>query len=85
MEAEGLRDGRTGDVGVHDGGLLAVFGSGAGQKRSDEGLADAALTGRNGDDLVHFAEGVGLPCEFFFVERYVFRHNRYLLLLICLS
>ena len=45
----------------------------------------ATLTGRNGDDLVHFAEGVGLPCEFFFVERYVFRHNRYLLLLICLS
>ena len=69
---------------VHDGGLFAVFGGSAGQKGRDEGLADAALTGRNGDDLADVAEGVGFPCEFFFVERYVFRHNRYLLLLICL-
>ena len=52
MDAEGLRDGRAGDVRVEHGGLMAAALHFAGEQAGDEGLSDAALAGNDCDDLI---------------------------------
>ena len=54
-DAEGLRDGGAGDVGVQDANLVAALVHFAGKQAGDQGLADAALAGDNADDVLDVA------------------------------
>ena len=58
-EAEGGRDGWSGDVGVEDGGLESALGRRHRQQLGDERLADAALAAHDGDNLADAALRVG--------------------------
>ena len=51
-EAEGGGDGGAGDVGVHDAHLVAPLGHGGGQGGGGGALADAALAGHDGIDVL---------------------------------
>ena len=58
MNAEGLGDGGTGDVGIQNAHLVAAAAHGDGQLAGDHGLADAALAGH---DAIDFADlGLGM-------------------------
>ena len=59
VQAEGLRNGRAGDVGVENGGLVAKLVHGHGQHGGHGRFADAALAGDDGDDLFHLRVFVG--------------------------
>ena len=52
VQAESLGDGGTGDVGVHDAHLVALLCHGNCQVGGDRGLADAALTGHDGVNVL---------------------------------
>ena len=58
MDAEGLGDGGTGDVGVQHAYGIATAAHGDGQLAGDHGLTHAALAGHDAVDLAH--PGVGI-------------------------
>ena len=58
VHAEGLRDGGTGDIGVHDADLVTAAVQRDGELARDHGLADAALAGHNAEHLADVAFGV---------------------------
>ena len=67
VDAEGLRDRGAGDIRIKDGRLMAAALHLAGEQARDEALADAALAGDDGDDLIDsragtqvLQEGLGL-------------------------
>ena len=53
MNTEGLGDGRAGDIGIQNAGLIATALHGDGQLAGDHRLANAALTGNDAVDLTH--------------------------------
>ena len=55
VDAEALRDRRTGDVGVENGGFKAAALHGNSQHRGDKAFAYAAFTADNADDLFDIA------------------------------
>ena len=55
-QAERLRDGRAGDVGVQDGGFVVAALHQNGHQGSHHGLADAALAADNANDFLDVAE-----------------------------
>ena len=55
VHAEGLGDGGTGDVGVHDAGFEAAAAHGDGKLACDHGLAHAALAGNDAEHLADAA------------------------------
>ena len=63
VDAEGLRDGRAGDVGIEHGRLMAAALHLAGEQARHEALADAALAGHDGDDLADLGLWIGLRLQ----------------------
>ena len=59
-DAEGLRDGRSGDVGVQDAHVLPALLHFAGKQAGDQRLAHAALAGHDADDVFDVGAGVRL-------------------------
>ena len=59
MDAEQLRDGRAGDVGVEDAAVVAAACHGAGQQGAGHALAHAALAGHHANHFFDAAVGVG--------------------------
>ena len=57
VDAEGLRDGRAGDVGIEHGRLMAAALHLAGEQTRHEALANAALAGHDCDDLIDAGAG----------------------------
>ena len=59
IDAEGLRDGRAGDVGIQNGHLVAALVHLGGEQAGDEGLAHAALAGHDADHMLDVGALVG--------------------------
>ena len=59
VDAEGLRNGRAGDVGVQNGHLVAALVHLGGEQAGDEGLAHAALAGHDADHMLDIGALVG--------------------------
>lgn len=60
MDAEGLGDGGTGDVGIQNADLMAPAAHGDRQLAGDHGLSDAALAGHDAEHLTDVGFGMVL-------------------------
>ena len=66
-QTEGLRDGRTGDIGIEDRSLEAGLVGATGEEGGDGGLADTALTGNDADHLLNAAAICKLRAEILWI------------------
>ena len=59
LDAEGLRNGRAGDVGIQNGHFVTALVHLGGEQAGDEGLAHAALAGHDADHMLDVGALVG--------------------------